>query len=76
MVEATSRPDPSDEGYPRSSKADLDPGPDVSESLDDADRVASEEHRVVLKGRRQGGSTADEDDLENADDGASTESRH
>ena len=76
MVAATFTPDPSDEGYPRSSKADLDPGPDVSESLDDADRVASEEHRVVLKGRRQGGSRADEDDLENADDGDSTESRH
>ena len=76
MVAATSRHDPSDEGYPRSSKADLDPGPDVSESLDDADRVASDEHRVVLAGRRPGGSTADEDHLENADDGDSTESRH
>ena len=75
MVEATSRPDPSDEGYPRSSKADLDPGPDVSESLDDADRVASDEHRVVLDGRRPDGSTADEDDLADADDSDRADSR-
>ncbi len=68
MVAATFRPDPSDEGYPRSSKADLDPGPDVSESLDDADRVASDEHRVVLEGRRPDGSTAAGDDLEDAED--------
>jgi hypothetical protein len=70
MVAATFTPDPSDEGYPRSSKADLDPGPDVSESLDDADRVASDEHRVVLEGRRPDGATDDEDRSEDA------ESRH
>jgi hypothetical protein len=47
MVVETSSPDPYDEGYPRSSEADLDPGPDLSGSLDDADLVASDEHRVV-----------------------------
>jgi hypothetical protein len=47
MVVATSWPDQYDEGYPRSSEADLDPGPDLSGSLDDADLVASDEHRVV-----------------------------
>ena len=76
MVAATFTPDPSDAGYPRSSKADLDPGPDVSESLDDADRVASDEHRVVLEGRRPDGATAAEDDLDDADDGDRAESRH
>jgi hypothetical protein len=39
MVVPTSGPDSYNEGYPRSSDADLDPGPDVRESLDDADRV-------------------------------------
>lgn len=61
MVVSTSRPDPYDEGYPRSSAADLDPGPDLSESLDDADRVASDEHRVVPDGRRLGQLTDEED---------------
>jgi hypothetical protein len=56
MVLSTSRLDPYDEGYPRSSEADLDPGTDFSESLDDADRVASDEHRVVPGGRRPMGS--------------------
>ncbi len=52
MVDATSWPDPHDEGYPRSSEADLDPGPDLSGSLDDADLVASDEHRVVPEHHR------------------------
>lgn len=69
MVAATSKPDPYDEGYPRSSEADLDPGPDLSESLDDADRAASDEQRVVPKDRRPDRSTDDEDAEE-------AESRH
>lgn len=73
MVAATSKPDPYDEGYPRSSEADLDPGPDLSESLDDADRAASDEQRVVPEDRRPDGSTDDEDRSEDADD---AESRH
>lgn len=67
MVVATSRPDPYDAGYPRSSQADLDPHPDLSESLDDADRVASDEHRVVPEGRRHDGPTDDEDRFGDAD---------
>ena len=69
MVFSTSKLDPYDEGYPRSSEADLDPGPDPSESLADADRVASDEHRVVPGGRRPDGLTTDEDRYEDADDG-------
>jgi hypothetical protein len=75
MVTVTSMPDPSDEGYPLSTKADLDPGPDLNESLDDADRMASDEHRVVPKGQRPDASTADEDRLEDAEDGDNAESR-
>ena len=71
MVAATSKPDPYDEGYPRSSEADLDPGPDVSESLDDADRVASDEQRVGPQGPRPDGSTDAEDQFEDADDAES-----
>jgi hypothetical protein len=75
MVVSTSGPDPYNDGYPRSSDADLDPGPDVRESLDDADRVASDEHRVVAERRRPGGSTNDEDRFEDADDLDDAESR-
>ena len=67
MVGSTSTLRPSDDGYPRSSQADLDPGPNLSESLDDADRVASSEHRVVPEGRRLDGSTDDEDPSDDAD---------
>jgi hypothetical protein len=70
MVVSTSRPDPYDEGYPRSSAADLDPGPDLSESLDDADRVASDEHRVVPDGRRLGQLTDDGDADDVGDEGS------
>jgi len=75
MVVSISRSDPYEEGYPRSSAADLDPGPDLSESLDDADRAASDEHRVVLQGRQLDQSTEDirYDDADDADEG---ESRH
>jgi len=75
VVVPTSRSDPYEEGYPRSSATDLDPGPDLSESLDDADRAASDEHRVVLQGRQLDQSTEDirYDDADDADDG---ESRH
>lgn len=63
--------DPYDEGYPRSSQVDLDPGPELCESLDHADRVASDEHRVVPPGRRLDRST----DLDDADDIDDAESR-
>ena len=76
MVVPTSGPDSYNEGYPRSSDADLDPGPDVRESLDDADRVASDEHRVVAEHRRPGGATNDEDGFDDADDVDDAESRH
>jgi hypothetical protein len=49
MGVATSRPDACDEGYSQSSEADLDPGPDLSETLDDADRVASDEHGLCRR---------------------------
>ncbi len=77
MVSSTARPesitDPYDEGYPRSSEADLDPGPDASESLDYADRVVSDEHRVAVQGRRPEPSRDDENRYGNVDD---AESRH
>ena len=73
MVAATSKPGPYDEGYPRSSEADLDPGPDLSQSLDDADRATSDEQRVAPQGRRPDGSTGAADPFEDADD---AESRH
>jgi hypothetical protein len=47
----------------------------VRESVDDADRVASDEHRVVAERRRPGGSTNDEDRFEDADDLDDAESR-
>lgn len=71
MVVAASRPDPLDEGYPRSSVADLDPGPEVSESLDEADLVASDEHRVVPDHQRQGESADDDDPFDDVDDAGS-----
>jgi hypothetical protein len=76
MVVSTSGPDPYNEGYPRSSEADLDPGPDLGESLDDADRAASDEHRVVPERRRPGGAANYEDRFEDADDLDDAESRH
>ena len=60
MVVSTSGPDSYNEGYPRSS---------------DADRVASDEHRVVAERRRPGGSTNDEDRFEDADDLDDADSR-
>jgi len=70
-VVAASRPDPFDEGYPRSSVADLDPGPEVSESLDEADLVASDEHRVVPEHQRQDESADDDDPFDDVDDAGS-----
>ncbi len=69
MVVATSNPDPFRDGYPQSSAFDLDPGLDVSESLDDADRAASNEHRVAPEQQGQHGSTDDDprDDVDDAD---------
>jgi hypothetical protein len=72
MVVPSSRPDPYDEGYPPSNAADLDPGPDPSESLDYADRVAGDEHRVVMEGRQPDRLT-DDDRYEDVD---GSESRH
>jgi hypothetical protein len=66
MVVATAWPDPYDEGYPRSSEADLDPGPDLSGSLDDADLVASDEHRFVPEHHRPE-APLDTDDAESGD---------
>jgi hypothetical protein len=76
VVATTSRPHSYDEGYPRSSEADLDPGPDLSESLDHADRVASDEHRVMPEGRRPDGSTYVEDRFKDSDDLDKAEARH
>jgi hypothetical protein len=76
MVVSTSGPDPYNEGYPRSSEADLDPGPDLSESLEDADRVTSDEHRVVPERRRPGGAANDEDRFDDADDVDDADSLH
>ena len=76
MAPPTSKPDPYDEGYPRSSEADLDPGPDLSESLDDADRAVSGEHRVLPDGRRPHLSTDDGELYGEADDVYDAESRH
>ncbi len=62
--------EPYDEGYPPSSLADLDPGPDQSESLDEADREAGDEQRFVSEGRHADDSVDDEDrfdDAHNAD---------
>jgi len=70
VVVATSGADPYGEGYPRSSDADLDPGPGVSESLDDADVVASDEHRVVAERGRHRPTDA-EDRFEDEDDAES-----
>ncbi len=58
---------PFDEGYPPSSEADLDPGPDLTESLDDADRDARAEHHFAPEGRRPDGSIEDEERFEDAD---------
>ncbi len=66
---ATSTPDPFDEGYPPSSARDLDPGPDLSQSLDEADRQAGDEHRVVGRDWREDddGRFGDGDDAEVAE---------
>src|ERR1700737_560405 len=65
-----------DEGYPDSPAEDLDPGPDVIGSLDEADREMSSEHRHELPGRRPEGSPEEEDqrlDAHDADDLANTQ---
>lgn len=76
MADATSMAGPDDEGYPRSSEADLDPDPGLSESLEDADRAAGDEHRVALEGRRPDGAIEDEERFEDADRVDDAESRH
>jgi hypothetical protein len=65
-----------DDGYPRSSEADLDPGPDLSESLEDADRAAGDEQRVTPQGRRPDESIEDDERFEDADGVDDQESRH
>jgi hypothetical protein len=67
MVGATLPPDPLDEGYPRSAAADLDPGPDLRESLEEADRAASEEHRVMPEHYRAAGPPDRGDGFEDID---------
>jgi hypothetical protein len=65
-----------DEGYPLSSEGDLDPGPDLGESLDEADREAGNEQRYVPEGSRPDGSIEDEDRFEgygDADEAAAAE---
>lgn len=59
---------PFDEGYPLSSEADLDPGPDLGESLDEADREAGNEQRSVPEGPRPDGSIEDEERFEGSGD--------
>jgi hypothetical protein len=74
MVVIPSEPDLFDEGYPRSSEADLDPGPDPSQSLEEADVVASDEHRVTLEHQRHNRPTDDADRFEDADSAGDAES--
>jgi hypothetical protein len=76
MADAASKADSDDEGYPQSSEADLDPGPDLSESLGDADRAAGDEHRAAPEGRRPDESIEDEERFEDADGVDDEESRH
>jgi hypothetical protein len=64
------------DGYPDSPAEDLDPGPDVIESLVDADREVVGEHRHELEGRRPEGSIEEEDartDAHDVDDLANTQ---
>lgn len=67
-----------EDGYPDSPEADLDPGPDEVESLDEADREAGDEHRHLPEGRRPEGSIEDEDrrgDAHDADEVADSQAR-
>jgi len=57
-----------DEAYPLSREADLDPGPDMGESLDEADLEAGNEQRYVPEGRRPDDSIEDEDRVEGSGD--------
>ena len=59
--------DPYDDGYPPSGKADLDPGPTLSESLDEADREVGDEHRTRPEGRLADGSIEDEEHFDDDD---------
>ena len=65
-----------DAGYPASSPADLDPGPELAESLEDADRDAGDEHRFTPEGRRPDSSIEDEERFEDADQVDDADSRH
>lgn len=67
---------PYDEGYPPSTEADLDPGPGLSEPLEEADREVGDEHRTGPEGRRPDGSLEDEDRFEDADRVDDAEFRH
>lgn len=67
---------PFDQGYSPSSAADLDPGPDLTESLANADRDASDEHRFAPEGRRPDGSIEDEERFEDADAVDDADSHH
>lgn len=67
MVATPFRPSSGDEGYPPSSIADLDPGPDLIGSLEDADRTACDEHRVRPWSRRPTRSLDNEERLDDAE---------
>lgn len=64
------------EGYPSSTEADLDPGPALTTSLEDADREVGREQRHALEGRRPDGSIEDEEHIENGDAIDDVESLH
>jgi hypothetical protein len=64
-----------DEGYPPSSRADLNRGPDASESLDEADREVGDEHRFVPEGRHADDSVDDEDRFGDARDADALDAR-
>ena len=67
MVVATSRTDPHDEGYPRSTVADLDPGPTRANPSKKPISSRSHEHRVVPEHQRHD-RTDNEDRFDDADD--------
>jgi len=76
MAVVRPRIDDYDDGYPGSADADLDPGPNLTESLDAADRATGQEHRVAPSGQRPDGSIEDEERFEDADEVDDAESLH
>ena len=76
MTVATSTVDRYDDGYPRSSEADLDPGSSLTESLDDADRAMGQEQRFTPEGQRPDCSVEDDERFEESDGVDDADSRH